>query len=1203
MNKSRQSYSGCLSHLYVKAMLTVLLLTVSSFQMKAADSIGNEKVTIEQNNVPVKLILKQIEKQCKVHFFYNVQQVDVKRAVSLHIKDETVQDALHKIFNGTNTNFKFSGRQVLLFRTTSAGAQSATYDETIMPSNISLLTFAVSGLITDEQNQPLPGVTILEKGTTNGTTSDSNGQFKIDVADGNATLVFSFIGYATQETLINNQTVINISLAPDVFSLQEVVVVGYGEQKKVNVTGAVSAIDSKQIENRSVTNLSSALTGLSSGMYVRQSSGRPGDDGASIRIRGLGTLNDNSALVIIDGIQGVMDAVNPDDVESISVLKDAASASIYGSRAANGVILITTKKGSKDKISINYTGILSGASPSRLPSFVSNYARHMRLTNEGFTNLGQSAAYTDATIEAWETASLNPNGTNSIGVPNYIAYPNTDWGDVIFENKMLQNHNVSVNGGNDKTQYLFSAGYLYNPGVMANTYQERYQMRINLQTKIAKFLTIGTQTFGQTRTEGLGNTDNAFNALYQTTPGVYPYLDGKYGWPEAPEESSTANNILTYLYNVGGDDVESRFNTTLFANVDIAPGLKFETKVNYQIRFAEYNSHSNPYEKWSFATNTLKQAATPADQLSTYYSFNKNRQTTIDNVLRYNNVFAKNHDVGILVGYNQYYYNYYNFNATKLGLLDESITTLGSATTVTSAGGGEYDYAMQSYFGRLNYAYKDRYIIEGVLRYDGSSKFASDKRWGWFPAFSAGWRISEEPFMQRFNNYVENLKVRASYGITGNNVLSDDASKGNYDYQSAYSTTNYSFNGSAETGLAVTKMANSDLKWERTTTTDVGLEGTTLHGKVNFEVDWYRKYTDGILYTPTIPLTTGTATAATQNIAEVVNRGLEVTLGFRGSRRDFSYSISGNFAYNFNRITKYKGTFSEGWTTGSDGTLTYSSNLGNVSSGTDTRVLEGHTINEHYLYNLYSGDGSYFNSRGDVNINGGPKDGMIRTPDDLEWVQNMLTAGYKFQPGGSVSKSAIYYGDFIYADTNGDGNYGNSYDKSFTGKSSTPRFNFGLQTNFSFKGIDLSMIWSGSTGMWYYWNARGYVGSIVQLGYAISEMVANDHYYYNADNPSDASNNIQGKYPRLKNSTDAQNNLSSTFYLHNASYIKLKNLQLGYTVPKSISKKAGLEKARVYFSAENLLMITKYPLLDPEVGAGINYPTMRQLSLGVNIVF
>ncbi|QNK61606.1 TonB-dependent receptor [Pedobacter sp. PAMC26386] len=1079
----------------------------------------------------------------------------------------------------------------------------------VSPLSLFAQSKIISGTITDEQKLPVPGVSIQVKGTQKSTQTDANGRYKIQ-ADGTSELVFTAIGFTTQTLKTGNNGTLDVKLQATSTGLNEIVVVGYGTQKKVNVIGSIATINSKSLENRPLTNLSSGLAGLSAGIAVNQGSGKPGSDEATIRIRGAGTLNNNNPLVIIDGIAGTMDAVNPNDVESISLLKDAAAASIYGSLAANGVILITTKKGTSNKLSVNYSSLFSLAEPTKMPKFVTDYLTHMNLVNEGYRNLGQTPVYTDATMALWKNANANPDGLTAQGIPNKVAYPNTDWAKAVFEHNLVQQHNLSLNGGTESTQYLLSAGYLNNPGTMANTGADRFQLRINLQSKVNKFLTLGTQTFASLQNFGLANTANAFNFLRQTTPGVYPVYNGLYGFPAAAEESATANNILTYLYSTGGKDQESRFNTTVFAKIDILKGLSFESRFNYQTRFRETNAHSNTFEKWNFATNTQKVAATTPDQLSTTYAFNKNYSTTIDNVLKYNTTIHEKHDIGILAGYNQNYYNYYNWDATKTGLIDESITTLGSATTMTSINGDSYDYAIRSYFGRLNYAYDSKYLLEGVFRYDGSSKFGPDNRWGFFPAFSAGWRISQEPFMKNINEYVSNLKLRASWGKTGNNVMNSDPAKGNYDYRTAYSSFPYSFNGQPVTGLIQPKFANGDLKWETTTVTNLGLDGALFKGAVNFEVDLYNKYTDGILYIPTIPLTVGTATAATKNIAEISNRGIEFTLGYNGKSGDFKYGVTGNFAYNFNRVQKYKGALQQGYTTDAIGNQVYTSNIGSVSNGTTARILEGQQANQYYLYNVYKGNGTYNNADGSLNINGGPKDGMIRTPQDLTWVKNMIAAGYTFQPAGGVDKNKIYYGDLIYADNNGDGIYGNTYDQTFSNASATPKYNFGLQLNFSYKGFDMFMLWAGSAGMKYYWNNVGYNNSIVSLGNAVSKLVANDHYYYNEANPADPANHINGRFPRLKNTTDVQNaGVASDFYLYNASYVKLKNLQIGYTLPQNLTKKAGMSRARLYVSGENLFTITKFPGIDPEIGVkeglynGASYPTMRQYSLGLNVTF
>lgn len=1059
-------------------------------------------------------------------------------------------------------------------------------------------TRMVKGTVKDEKGAPMPAASVIIKGTAKGTQTDENGNFQLEVGS-STTLVISSTGYQAQELLLTGASDYQVTMKPSSAVSEEVVVVGYATQKKVNLTGSVSTVSAKQIEDRPITNVSSSLAGLSSGVYVRQGSGKPGSDGANILIRGNGTLSSNAPLVLIDGVIGVIDAVNPLDIESISVLKDAASASIYGSLAGNGVILITTKKGQKNRMSVTYNGLISTTSPMNLPEFVTNYARHMRLTNEGYTNVGQAAPFALSTIAAWDSASKIPDQLNPNGVPNSIAYPNTDWSDALFNNRLLQSHNISINGGAEKVSYLLSVGYLNNKGTIENTGTERFQFRANLESRVTKFLTLGTQTFASQQKFDMGNTESAFNFLRQTTPGLVPVYNGRYGFPQAPEESSTANNILGFLNNTGGDDLTTRFNSSLYATIQIMKELTFESRFNYQVRQNEYNSHTNASasERWNFATGEQKAFLPNPANLSTYYSYDKNYQTVIDNVLRYKTKIGSDHELSALAGYNQLYYNYYNFNATKQGLVDFSVTVPNSVLTPTSTNGNEYDYAIRSWFGRVNYAYQGKYLLEGNLRYDGVSRFSDENRWGLFPSVSAGWRLSEEGFMEGTRNWLSNLKLRASWGEIGNNA------SGNYDWQATYSSRLYSFNNQQAQGLASGRYANENLMWETMNVVNLGLDASFLQNKLFLELDLFEKNTRDILSSTVIPLTAGIASAPVENAAQLRNRGFEITLGYKGKAGDVGYTLSGNFSYNNNIVTKYKGQLVEGYVTDAQGNKTYQSNIGAVSSGSISLTLEDHRIGEYYLYKVYSGSGKPFNSDGTVNINGGPRDGMIRTADDLAWAQAMIAAGYRLLPSNSVKNTGIYYGDLIYADLNGDKDYGNSFDRYFTGTSGLPKYVFGFNADLTWNRFDFSMIWAGAAGFQYYYNADGYNNSYVTHGNAHAAMVADDHYYYNEANPNDPNNNINGKYTRLK-ANDPQNRaVASNFWLYDAGWVKLKNLQVGYALPDQWSRKAAMQKARVYFSGENLLMFTNFPGLDPEIGSGVGYPTMRQFAFGLNLTF
>ena len=1052
----------------------------------------------------------------------------------------------------------------------------------------------VTGTVTDAYG-PIVGATVQEKGTTNGVITDVTGAYEIKVG-GNATLVFMCMGYETQEIAVKNQATISTTLKEDTNLLEETVVVGYGTQKKVNLTGSVASVNvEREMQSRTVTNLSNVLEGAMAGVAGTQSSGAPGSDGTTVRVRGLGTLNSSSPLVLIDGMEGSMDALNPQDVESISVLKDAASSAIYGAKAANGVILVTTKKGRRDGVSVNYSGHMSVLHKNGTYGFVTNYADYMELMNEAATNVGNSTYFSQGTIDAWRAAEKNPNALTESGVPNYVAYPNTDWEKELFDTNILQEHSVSINGGGQRSRYLASASYQDNPGIVDNTGLKRFTMRTNIETNVTDWLTVGTNTYALQNNLDNSNFSNVITYLGVTNPGTYPYYDGYYGTSASDEENSQDNNLKYMVNSTAGNKRVTRFNTTAYAKVKFLKHFEYDFNANYTRRIDEQRTWSdNTLQKKNFLTgNVTTQKGSVSQQSVSTYNYG-NYSYTLENLLRYNQTFGK-HDVSALAGYQEYYYQEENVSTSKQGTIDYTVHVPSAFTEMKSITGTASATATRSFFGRINYAYAGKYLFEANLRYDGSSRFHKDSRWGIFPSFSAGWRISEEPWMQ--GSGFDNLKLRASWGQLGNSSISE------YLYQSTYGSTSYSFNGTQASGLAATSIANSSLKWETTTVTNLGIDLGVLNNRLTAEIDVYNKLTDGILYQPTIYLTAGNKTAPYQNIAEVTNRGVELSLGWRDTKGDFTYQINGNISYNLNRVSKYKGQLEQGWETSEDGTKTYKSNIGDVSTGGSTRVIEGKIINEYYLYTPYKGTGNYFNSDGTVNVNGGPKDGMIRTEDDMAWVKAMQSAGYKFQPNNNVRKSGLWYGDYIYADNNEDGIYGNTYDQQFTGYSSRPPIFYGFQLYFAYKNVDLSASFAGTMKSRLYWGPSLGFNVLTRLGYEMSQEVANDHYYYDPENPTDSRTNLTAKYGRYVGESGYQANVANTNYLYKANYLKLKNITLGYTLPSNIANKIYMKGLRVYINGENLFTLTKYPGFDPELGAGFTYLTSRSVSLGASITF
>ena len=1006
-------------------ILFILLGTLQSFaNLSYSQSV---KLSLNMENTTVQEVLTTIEQKSGFYFTYNLEQVKVTRKVTVNFKDKTVPEVLDELFAKENIHYVINDKHIALYKGNERQvALQAKKD--------------IKGVVTDKNGEPIPGANIIEKGNpTNGTITDVDGNYTLSVF-GNSVLVASYIGYNRIEIQVKDRSVVDITLSEDTQALEEVVVVGYSTQKKVNLTGSVSTVNFESMSSRPVTDASQALSGASPGLQIMQSSGQPNAESFSYNIRGVGTLNSSSPLILVDGMEQSISMVNPSDIANVSILKDAASCAIYGNRGANGVILITTKNGTEGKISVTYDGTVSYNEPFKIVHTISDYVQYMKLMNESSNNLGNSDIFSQSSIDLWEAAKADPNGISASGYPNYVAYPNTDWWDEIYTKQWMQKHTISLNGKEKKTGYSMSFSYIDNPGIMKNTGYNRYMGRVNLYSDITDWLRVGTRTSGNVTDQEVSVTSyngsshiNSMNTE-KMVPCIYPYYDGKYGAPEGPEEDPQSHNGL-WDNVLNGFDKYSQLYTEWYAQVKFLKYFTYNFDFYYQDLRRERKVSDASIGKFSFSKGAYSTGADDPSTLYTRMYYTRTNRTKLNHLLNYNQSFGI-HDVSAMVGYEEETYDYRETNVSKLGLTDAAVNDLDAATTPYSTAGYGTEYAARSVFGRANYAYKSRYLLEFNLRYDGSSRFSPDYRWGAFPSFSAGWRMNEELWLKPVQ-WLTNLKLRASWGKLGNNAI------GNYDWQSVYSAANYSTGQALTSGIAITSIANAALTWEETAVTNVGLDFGFFDNKLHGNIDVYNKLTTGILYTPDMYMVMGNATAPKANIAEVTNRGVELELGWRDNiGRDFSYSIKGQFSFNKNFVSKYKGKLEKGW---NKGHTEYSTNIGDVSTGSTTRVIEGRQINEFYLPNVYNGNGSYFNADGTVNINGGPKDGMIRTENDMQWLQAMQAAGYTFQPYNNIAKNALWYGEYIYADANGDGVYGNSYDSEFQGTSTTPKYNFGIQ--------------------------------------------------------------------------------------------------------------------------------------------------------------
>jgi TonB-linked SusC/RagA family outer membrane protein len=1063
---------------------------------------------------------------------------------------------------------------------------------------------AIKGNVKDESEEPLAGASVVVLNSTRGVITDKDGNFELQASE-KETLQISFLGFEPYNVVVGKRSYIEVTLQQKADILEDLVVVGYGVQKKANLTGSVATVNyADEVKSRPVTSTAQVLQGLNAGIRITQPSGQPGAESILIRIRGEGTLNSSAPLIIVDGFEGTISNVNPDDIENVSILKDAASSAIYGNRGANGVVLITTKSGGRTpgKANISYSSILAKNVPASRFKVISNYADYMTIMNESAENVDAAVLpFSQAMIDLWREKEKDPSGISESGYPNYVAYPNTDWMDAVYNDAVYQKHNLSVNGSSKTTNYLVSLSYIDNPGVISNTGMRKFQLRTNLSVQVTKALEIGTKLWGYESSADV--SDTYFGLFSRAVPGIYPFYDGKYGWMENPEQSSDSRNNLYFFDRMGGSDKRHYTNSTVFANVKLPVDIKYNVSFNYSRTDTEYRSARKVMNAYSFRRGEVAYFYDNLDNLTMTHRNGFAYRWTFQNSLFWNKVFADKNDVSALVGFETTYSNSNSNQLVKQRFENDQLTELNNAIDMNEISGNQTDFAGASVFSRLTYAYDSRYLFEANVRYDGSSRFASQSRWGIFPSASAGWRISEEAFMQGLN--IDNLKLRISWGKLGNNSI------GNYDYQSTYASGyQYSFGNKLASGI-VSTLSNNALRWETTTSTNIGLDLGVLRNRLTVEADIYNKKTDGILYRAPIYATIGNKSAPYQNLCEVTNKGFELTVGWEDRSKDFYYSINANFTRNWNQVSKYKGRLQAGWEADEYGHRSYKSNIGDVTTVIDgaRRTMEGKIINEHYLLNPYSGNASYFFADGSVNPAGGPKDGMIRTPEDMAWLEAMIAGGSTFLPNRTVGKTGIWYGDYIYADINGDGVYGDANDYTFQNVSKTPKYYYGLSIELGWKGFDCSMLLEGAGGSASYWRYVGFNAYSTGRNFTLPKEIAYDHYFYDPANPEDSRTNITSKHGRLTMNYGSEQNGGSnysTVFLYKTDYLRLKSITIGYTFPKKwmkIEKNQPLD-LRIFLSGENLMTFTDYPGMDPELSDTMNYyALLKQYSLGLSVKF
>lgn len=1102
--------------------LAFLLLTLGFLQAHSA-AHSQEKISLTIKKASVKRALRTIQKNSHYQLIYSDDILPEDRRVNITVKDKPLSVVLRQVLQGTGLSFKKMNGDLLVL--TKAGETVAFLQ--------------VHGQVKDESGQPLIGVTVKIKGGSTGTVTNTEGRFELEAPE-NAMLVFSYVGYETKEVPVNGKSVVNVTLRKSASSLNEIVVVGYGTHKKGDLTGAISTVNfDATLSNRPITNASQALGGKTTGLWVSQNSGKPGSDGALLRVRGWGTLNNSAPLVLIDGVEGSINEVNPNDIKSISVLKDAASAAIYGSRAANGVILITTKSGKyNQKAQVSLSSYVGVQSLGRRYELIDNSVVYMNLWNQALVNQGGDPLFPDSLINAFKNND------------DPYKYPNTNFFDVVFKEAPVTEHNLSVRGGSDNTKYYLSLNYLNQDGIMRHTSSERYGLTLNIESKVSDWFTLGGRINGMRKI-----SEEPFDigrVLYIFSNGAYPFTapytkGGKFGAVEAISNGKmivgnrnplieTANGQTRYENNYMKMNAYGTIEFTDY--LSLQSNLAIQYNHNLRDRYNEiiygYTSTGIEALNLDYAT-TLQANRNGVDHF--YYTWY--------NTLNFDKQFGDNHKVGAIAGMQVENTVIKNLYGVRTDPPKEGLTQIDAGTNGIMANGNVDKLRMLSYFGRLNYTYADKYLLEVNFRADASSRFQQGHRWGFFPGVSAAWRLSAENFMQD-QEVFSNLKLRASWGELGNENLSNDNDLGYWPYLTVINQNNslsYNYGGILAPGAAITALTNNTISWETATTIDIGLDFGFLKNRLSGSFDVFKKTTDNIIVRLPIPLVLGGLAAPYENVGKMRNTGAELSLNYTrvgAGRNELSYSIGGNITYIDNEVTKFRG--------GNSPDQLY-------------LIREGYSYKE--LYGLKA-------------------IGVFQTDEEAK--KYMYANGYMPEAG-----------DLKFKDVNQDGKIG--YEDNMSMGNTIPKFTYGLHLSASYKGFDLSVLIQGIADVYAYTSNRW----TQPLGISGGTITKRWKHAWTADNPSKT-------LPSIKIS-NSWNNQASTFWVSNISFLKAKNIQLGYAFPASVTDALKIQKLYAYINAQNVFSIVsdEYEGFDPErntFNSGDNfYPIPRILSFGVNVNF
>jgi TonB-linked SusC/RagA family outer membrane protein len=1001
----------------------------------------------------------------------------------------------------------------------------------------------ITGTVSNSEGQPLVGATVMVENTTTGALTNEEGRFSIKASAGQV-LVISYIGFTTTRVTVGDQTDYRVEMEENTTTLDEIVLVGYGQQKKVNLTGAVETVTFREEVNQPVTNSGQLLYGRFSGVQLTQSSGNPGADGSSIVIRGIGTFGNSTPLIVIDNIQydnlTAFNNLAPSDIESITVLKDASASAIYGARGANGVILVTTRRGAEGTSQISYNGYYGIQEATVVPVFL-NATDYAQMMNEKYRNedgVGFIPRYTEDQLAAIQSGSL----------PDQFA--NTSWADEVLQQAGIQNHNLSLSGGNKKSSYRLSMGYMGQDAIVKSKFKtERYNLSFNINSDLKDWFSLNSVTNSYwRRIEGPTGGQNAFSGdngiiySFQRAAPTIPayYSNGEYGIVDGAYLNDNASFLTQnplrrgFLGNYESDQINLSHRTAL--EVQFTEDLSFETSGSANVIFANVSDFSPRAELNDWEGNVVTNNQLNSLQNSANFQY----RLLNENILKFNRTLAEAHNVGVLLGHSISYFKSDNFTGRLSGFPTDNLEEFnGGGVVDPTVSGGAFEEAYQSFFGRINYNYRGKYLAEFNLRRDGSSKFNSNNRYGNFPSASVGWRVSNEAFMDAVK-FISNLKLRASWGISGNDRI------GNYIFAQTYNPgIDYVLGDDATVvGVAVTSLANPSIRWEQTEQYDIGLDLNLFEDRVQIVADYFNRNSTDILYTNfPIPNTLGVTNLQAQNAASMINRGFEIGINHRNNFEKLRYSVGGN-------LTKFILNEVTGLGEGGEETVT------------NTNIIRiGEPFRAYYGYQAI---------------------GIFQS---LEEIANSPTQFGNANTGP---------GDLKYADVSGpDGVPDGVVDADDRVVIGNP--NPDLLVNFNgsleYRGFDLNLLFQG---------VRGVDRLIMGNGnFPMADNRSNALEYWidrwTVDNPN---NNL----PRV----GGQNNtIVSTFYIQDVSYLRLKNLEFGYSLPDNLLERVNVQKLRVFVGAQNLLTFTGLEYFDPERANGSQSnrgaPLYRTITFGVNL--